>query len=193
MRSGRLEDVGLHAVTAEPGGDDEIEARLAAKGLTNLGFRLHSDPENRLLLRSAADPTKEADVFPREEFKPSFASPTSTPYVAYTIVQPALVVVHRTGKVKQAWSWKLGVLKDVEPKEPLTRAPGLGILVGVRPKTTDIAASIKEGRPVELEFQGIRRIATEALGAEKLLCAGVVMVGVLAAAVAAGAKYLRQE
>ena len=42
----------VHAITAEEGGDSEIEARLTARGATELGFKIHSDPEHKLLLRN---------------------------------------------------------------------------------------------------------------------------------------------
>jgi hypothetical protein len=65
------------------------------------------------------------------------------------------------------WTWKTGELKSVFDANPSLRfsamqdVPGHGILVGIRPQTTDILPSIKGDRDVALEFQGLRRIVTE--------------------------------
>lgn len=148
MAAGGFAGIALHAVVAEPGGDDEILARLAVRDVKDLGFPVHSDPEHKLLLKALLKPR----LYVKEPQKCSTSdSKTSVPYEDYMMVQPALVVFRRSGEVQQVWSWMTDPLKDVEPKKWNTVVPELGPLVGVRPISSDIAPSIKENRSVKLQ------------------------------------------
>jgi len=144
MAAGGFAGIALHAVVAEPGGDDEIVARLAVRDLKDLGFPVHSDPEHKLLLKAPIYVKKLQECSTSD-------SKTSVPYEDYMMVQPALVVFRRSGEVQQVWSWMTDPLKDVEPKVWNTVVPELGPLVGVRPISADIAPSIKENRNVKLQ------------------------------------------
>jgi len=162
----------LHVITAEAAGenrDAEIEARLAVRGVADLGYQVHSDPEHKLLLRGSDGAVSAAYVI--EKFDPtSMNSKTSVPYAKYDMVQPALTVIKRGGEIQQVWTWSTGVLKtlfDADPSmkvDALQKIPGYGLLVGVRPETADVLASIKENRDVTLQFQGLRRIVSEKIG-----------------------------
>lgn len=152
----------LHVILSEPGGNDEIEARLAARNLVDLGFPIHSDPEYKLLLQLKGTPTQEAPLYVRSNMEASkFESGTATPYTDYEMIQPALAVITQAGDVLQVWSWLTGILKDVEPKESQTVVPDYGPLVGVRPLTVDIPVSVMQGRDVRLQFQGKEKIMAE--------------------------------
>jgi len=133
--------IAVHAVTAEPGGE-EVTARLLERD-TPLNFKVHSDPNHMLLVHS------EEEFYVKELNK---ASKYGGTYTDYNMVQPALVVIDRAGAFQQVWSWMTPPLKDVQPKEAMTPVPGLGgaFLVKVRPDSTDLALSIKEGRNVRL-------------------------------------------
>ena len=77
-------------------------ARLAARNTSNLNFKVHSDPKHNLLLKLKETPQNEAPVFVKETMKcEKFDSGTSVPYKDYNMVQPALVVVHKSGKIQQ--------------------------------------------------------------------------------------------
>ena len=65
---------------------------------------MHSDPKHELLLRTVgAEPgsASEHSLYRKKEFD----SLASAGYKRYTMVQPAFVVVDKTGNVSQAWSW----------------------------------------------------------------------------------------
>lgn len=107
--------VTLHAITSEPGGDDEVKARLAYRK-TNLRFPIHSDPEYKLLLR---EPGGEAPIYVKTPYHlgPKFGpSMGDVPYCDYTVVQPALVVMTDQGKVHQVWSWRCKPLSEILPE-----------------------------------------------------------------------------
>mmetsp|Transcript_94813 Transcript_94813/g.171208 ORF Transcript_94813/g.171208 Transcript_94813/m.171208 type:complete len:173 (-) Transcript_94813:72-590(-) len=150
--AGGFEGLALHAITAEKGGDEEIAARLAIRGLVDLGFPVHSDPDHKLLLRLKSDTEQAAPMYMLKAMEASsMDSKTSIPYEDYEMVQPALVVLDKTGAVQQpTWSWLTTPIKDVEPKGPFTEVPGLGIMVAVRPVSSDIAPAVREARAVEL-------------------------------------------
>jgi hypothetical protein len=155
VRSGSFNGIGLHVITAEPGGDDEILARLAVRDIRSPSFKVHSDPNFKLLLKESGNPNQESSLFVKKLMKCSgFNSQTSLPYEDYTMVQPALVVIHRSGEVRQVWSWKTDLLKDFEPSE-MTEVPGYGKMVAIRPISSDIPKSIKEKRNVKLQYQGL--------------------------------------
>ena len=86
------------------------------------------------------------------------------------MVQPAFVVIDRSGEVKQAWSWNTEELADVEPKEELklVSAYGGSPLVSVRPETADIGPSIREGRRVRLKGMGKLAILKESFKNAKI-------------------------
>lgn len=173
----------MHAVVSEPGGNDEIVARLRVRGVTNLGFQVHSDPDNKLLLRTKDSIDTEAPLFVKKtQVTEKFDSKTNVPYVDYEMVQPALIVVDRSGAVKQFWSWKTGPTKDAEPKSEMTKVPGYGILVAVRPISADIGVSIRESRDVKLQFQGMTNLVSEMYGRTVFYAAAAFVVGVAAIA-----------
>lgn len=181
-RSGNFSGVGLHVVTAEPGGDNEIKARLKARNLV-LSIEVHSDPNHKLLLRMKDSPDKEAPVYVKMVMEcKQFNSETSIPYEAYNMVQPALVVIHKSGNIQQAFSWKLGSLKDITPKEWNTPVAAYGgMLVGIRPVSSDIADSIKQNRDVKLKFQGMDKIKREMDGPPPMVSIPVVVGSLIVA------------
>ena len=131
----------VHAVTAEDGRDpsatdkksnecgSEIEARLAVRGVTELGFKVHSDPEHTLLMRgpdgnvsgSYIIETLDTSKFQRCisqsrtanqknttfficvacNSTPPPSSQTSVPYINYEMVQPAMTVIKKGGDIQQ--------------------------------------------------------------------------------------------
>mmetsp|Transcript_52281 Transcript_52281/g.67045 ORF Transcript_52281/g.67045 Transcript_52281/m.67045 type:complete len:126 (+) Transcript_52281:326-703(+) len=94
-----------------------------------------------------------------------FESKTSIPYKNYNMVQPAMIVLNKSGEVKNVWSWNTGELKKVEPQNAMTKVEKYeGILVGIRPISSDIPKSIKENRDVKLQFQGMDKIKLEMNG-----------------------------
>mmetsp|Transcript_843 Transcript_843/g.1415 ORF Transcript_843/g.1415 Transcript_843/m.1415 type:complete len:104 (-) Transcript_843:43-354(-) len=60
------------------------------------------------------------------------------------------------------------MLKKVEPKVGETMVPGHGVLVGIRPVSSDIPKSIAEKRDVKLHQHGLPMIIYEKLGPIKL-------------------------
>ena len=152
--------IAVHAVTAESGGE-EVTRRLLERD-TPLNFKVHSDPEHMLLVHS------EEEFYLKELHK---ASKYGGTYTDYNMVQPALVVIDKAGAFQQVWSWMTPPLKDVQPKEALTRVPGQGgfVLVGVRPDSADLALSIKEGRNVRLNVRSLPTILVEKFGLPKLV------------------------
>jgi len=161
----------VHAVTAESGGE-EVTRRLAARD-TRVDFKVHSDPEHRLLVQSK-------EKFYLKEFHR--ASAYGGTYRDYNMVQPALVVIDKAGAFRQVWSWMTPPLRDVHPKSVLTPVPSQGglVLVGVRPDSLDLALSIKEGRNVKLNAKSLPVILVEKHGLAKLVGASSFMVLVLA-------------
>jgi hypothetical protein len=158
----------LHAVTSEPGGDAEIVERLARRGVKDLPFGVHSDPDYKLLLKKKDNPSEEAPVYTKSwmhadeigtlshnpELDPAGIekSETSIPYKSYFRTEPALVVISKSGDVQQIWSWVTwDAIKDFEPKKSLTWVPGYGLLVSIRPVSSDIAMSIAQNRNVKLK------------------------------------------
>ena len=95
--------VAVHAVSGEPGGDEALRERLAARGCAGLSFAVHSDPEHTLV------PGPKENLFLEE---PKAASAYGEGHEDYSMLQPALVVLDGMGKVKQRWSWKT---MDVQP------------------------------------------------------------------------------
>jgi len=191
--TGALTGVAIHAIVAEPGGDAEIVARLTARDVRDLQFKVHSDPDHKLLVRLKASPQNEAPVFVKETMKcEHFDSGTAVPYKNYSMVQPALVVAHKSGRIQQVWSWKTEpAIKDMESLKPMASVPGYGILVGVRPDSDDIIPSIKEDRSVKPSYQGLRKILVEKEGMAKITVLVSVVVGVVTIAGTAFYRYFR--
>ena len=85
-------------------------------------------------------------------------------YKSYMMVQPAFVVVDKTGSVRQVWSWNTHELKDLKWGkvlkwgEDLTPVPSFGgaHLVTVRPDPSDILPSIKEDRRVMMKVHPLK-------------------------------------
>lgn len=90
-------------------------------------------------------------------------------YQDYMMIQPALIVVDKTGKIQQVWSWNTPPLDVVSPKEELVAVQSHGglVLVGVRPLTPDILPSIKENRNVKLSGKTKFQIGAEMLAGMK--------------------------
>lgn len=84
-------------------------------------------------------------------------------YEDYMMIQPALIVVDKTGKLQQVWSWNTPPLDKVHPKIEMTSVKPAGglVLVGVRPLTPDLLASIKENRNVKISGKTMWQIAKE--------------------------------
>lgn len=160
--SHRDQGIAVHLVTSEPPDTDTIAARLAERGVTDLGIPLHSDPENRLLSSPAES------FYVVSEMKASqYNKKEGDDYSDYQMVQPAMIVLDAAGTIVQQWSWlTMGVDQSGQQSEgpesgwtlPLTKLPNPDPdhpqkevpLVTVRPMTRDIARSINEGRPVKL-------------------------------------------
>lgn len=150
-------DIAVVVVTCEPGGNAEIESRLADRETPNLRFPVISDPEHKLVSRP-----KEAVFVEKMMHASKYATPR-TQFVDYPLLQPALLVLDSSGNVEQCWSWKtmgaekyLGEGDTLESAEMVkvdadgdARTLGEQALVTVRPQVQDIFASIKEGRDVK--------------------------------------------
>lgn len=136
----------LHAVSAEPG---DLTGKLA-KHKVQVDFPIHSDPEHNLLAMS------------EDEFYIKTRHGAGAD--EYDMVQPALVVMDKSGAFQQVWSWMTAPLKDVEPKTEMTKTPVGGVLVGVRPLSSDLGPSIKEDRNVKLQGKSIPAIVKEKIG-----------------------------
>lgn len=144
----------LHAITAENDGTagttvvERIQERAPFKEKSvMLPFPVHSDPEHHLLAASTEDfYVKQPDFDPKQYGGEAYVG------VKYELVQPALVVVDKSGMVVRKWSWH-----SVNPKpegmgamETVTDSNGAATkLVLLRPEAADILPSIKEGRDVK--------------------------------------------
>jgi peroxiredoxin len=158
----RQQGVGLHLISAETGGDAEVKARLAARN-TDIPIPVHSDPEHKLLLsKCGAEPgsDEEHSLFVKKQI---LASTYGGTYQDYMMTQPALVVVDKSGAVQQMWSWRTEPLNELEPQEEMTIVLSMGgaPLVSVRPLSSDLGPSIKEGRNVKLLGKGMMSIMVE--------------------------------
>lgn len=91
--------IAIHAITAQPGGEADIRDKLTKYGLPTLQFPVHSDPSWSMMT-----------LEPRGGI---YVPNPSHPFLlkggafkeAYTMVQPALVIVDSKGKVIYWWSW----------------------------------------------------------------------------------------
>ena len=152
----RQQGVALHLISAETGGTTEVTNRLVERD-THPRYPVHSDPEHKLLLPlCGAEPgSAEAhSLFVKREIN---ASKYGGTYLDYVLVQPALVVVDRTGAVQQTWSWRTKPLVSVELKEEMTPVQSFGgaVLVLPRPDASDIGPSINKGRQVRRQGGGM--------------------------------------
>lgn len=147
--------VSIHAISAETGGDEEIKKRLAERE-SPIDFPVHSDPDHKLLIRPLED------IYVVVEHK---ASKYGGTYEDYKMVQPAMIVVKKTGEIQQMWSWKTAPLDQVEPKTEMTSVDTHGglPLVGVRPLSTDLWLSIKEDRNIKLSGKTKMQIMSEGI------------------------------
>jgi len=142
----RQSGVALHAITSEPGGVEALKTRLASRQTTDLPFPVHSDPDNKL----CAKPGDEYYI--KEEFDAGVQLKGDYLGIAYSMVQPALEVVDRTGVVIRKWSWH-SIRPIPDPMDTATKVTVEGqqlLLVQTRPQSADILPSIKEGRDVRL-------------------------------------------
>jgi len=148
-------NVALHAITAENDGTtgttvvDRIQSRAPWKdGSDTFRFPVHSDPEHRLHAASTDDFYVKQPDFNIEALPFGGAAFAG---VKYNMVQPALVVVDKTGRVVRKWSWH-----SINPKPETMDAMGTvqdsngadTKLVLLRPEASDILLSIKEERDV---------------------------------------------
>lgn len=70
--------------------------------------------------------------------------------------------------------------------DALTSIPGYGMVVGIRPLSSDIVPSIKENRNVRLQYQGLHNILKEKFGATQVLVTvsvGIVMFAIIVMAI----------
>ena len=113
----------VHAITAQPGGDDAIRAKLVTEGCV-LSFPVHSDPELRL------QGSATADILVHEQIDATRHYYTST-HDQTTEVEPALVVADSSGAVVSRWSWnavdalKEGGIEALRQNGSGERDPGL--------------------------------------------------------------------
>lgn len=138
----KAEGVTVCAVTAEPGGEDAVRARLAERGLASLSIKIKSDPTHQLLVKDAGD----IFIIAPKEWEVSGN---------YDMVQPAVVVFDERGAVVKecTWSWKImgydnGMTRL--PTEAWDLPPRTVPLVNFRPQISDLLPSIKERRAVRL-------------------------------------------
>jgi len=150
-----------------------VKKRLMDRS-TVLSYPVHTDPEHKLLLPSKDGSTS---LYVKKECK---ASKYGGSYTDYDMVQPALIVVDKTGRLQQVWSWNTPPLDVVEPKDEMTPVPSAGgkVLVGVRPTSSDLGPSIKEKRNVSISGKSIPTILIEKLGLPTMVAgvAGLVAI-----------------
>lgn len=92
--------IALHAITAEPGGEIAIRNRLTKYGLPELKFPIYSDPSWSLMALEQKD-----EIFMENPSHP-FLLKAGAFDEEYKMVQPALVIIDRAGKIVYWWSWK---------------------------------------------------------------------------------------
>lgn len=173
--------IGLHAVTAEPGGDAHIRQRLVERN-THLSFTVHSDPDLKLL--------PSGDVLYYNEID------RSRDYVGTQMieVQPALVVLDENVSIVRHWSWSDvegveharmdGDVEYHDPGQVLIPKQGAGVgcadaedkltwLVSIRVPAIDLLPAVLEGRPFKQEEVESRaettKIHYETLGREPIM------------------------
>lgn len=128
----------MTCVTAEPGGEEALRQRLAARGVPDLKFKIVSDPGHEML-------NGLPDIFVTGPFDWEVSGP-------YTLIQPALVV---DGLPECSWSWKTmgyGDKTELDEVETDFSDPPISkvALVTLRPIFSDLLDAIKEKRPPKL-------------------------------------------
>lgn len=165
----------MHAVTAQPGGDEAIRAKLEEEGV-NVTFPLHSDPEMKLLARDPDnEPAREIYVHGKIDKSRDYLEGVQT-----NEVQPAVVVANSNGEVTRFWSWKSllegeeldkrlndkdtieaeTTNKELDPGLIPVSLKSLGVassseedktwIVNLRPDVNDLLPAILEDRPVKV-------------------------------------------
>jgi len=89
-------DIAIHAITAEPG---DVRQAMLARGLS-LSFPVISDPSLSLMHLQPDDGTLEQVYIRAPSYRPQLVL-----LEQYTMVQPALVVADRVGRIVYWWSW----------------------------------------------------------------------------------------
>jgi len=145
--------VALHIITAENDGDvgagtvlSRLEARDPTSTVAPLPYPVHSDPEHKLLATPSDDFYVHCPWDAAKMFGAAFAG------VTYEMVQPAFLVVDKSGAVVQKWSWKTMEPKPESFSEFTTVSASDGTrlkLIHCRPISEDILPSIREGREVK--------------------------------------------
>lgn len=94
-------DIAVHAITAQPGGDDVVRQMLKDEG-AEFAFPIHSDPQMKLCVSGEdGKPTKEMYVHNKIDKSREYLDG-----VQEYEVQPAVVVADAEGNVTQWWSWR---------------------------------------------------------------------------------------
>lgn len=138
--------IAIHAITSESGGDDALKTRLADRDCADLPFPVHSDPDARLCAKPGGNHYVTDPMDAGAKFGGDYVG------VSYTMVQPALEVVDKTGAVVHKWSWH-SIQPPPKPMVETTTVTAAGQsmwLVQARPLSADILPAIKEGRDVKL-------------------------------------------
>lgn len=165
----QADGVALHAITAEPDHDRVgVKGRLKARDVV-LPFPVHSDPEHKLYGTGEEFYVTQKWVGKKECPNPDYNE------IEYDMVQPALVVFDKSGKILQKWSWLF-----FQPRpDPLDATSNIKtpkgeemLLVMARPLSSDIMPSIREGRAVEIHASISMAALMKAVLAEKKCCSG---------------------
>lgn len=137
--------VALHAITAEPGGNEALKTRLAKKD-TDVPFPIHSDTDRKLCAKPGDGHYMIEEMNAGKNFGGDYVG------IVYDMVQPAMEIVDKTGAVVRKWSWH----SLQPPPDPVHWSTKIQvgddsiILVLARPLSADILPAIKEGRDPRL-------------------------------------------
>lgn len=154
--------IAIHAITAETGGNEAVKTRLAARHCADLPFPVHSDPDARLCAKPGDGHYITCPNDPGKLFKGDYVG------VSYTMVQPALEIVDRTGTVVRKWSWH-SIQPPPSPMAETTKITVAGQsvwLFQVKPMSADILPAIREGRDVKLSSPMSKRKIICSIGGE---------------------------
>lgn len=136
------------AITAEPGGADEVRARLTERKVPRLDFEVRSDPDHTAITSLTSSPPED-NIFVTKDHDWDVSGP-------YKMIQPALVVQDATsGAVipECTWSWKTMGLGDGNWDTRVNPTAGDAkdvMLVTLRPVMSDLLTAIQEKRQVKL-------------------------------------------
>lgn len=142
----RLHGIAVHAITAEPGGAEQIKHKLMANGLPEIKLPIYSDPSWSLM---TIEPRQEIYV---ENHSHPFLLEAKQIEDQYRMVQPAIVVLDSTGSVVYWWSWNAlkggvlaedGILPNCREKD---NPDGNTHDVRWRPVPEDLLLKLTEGR-----------------------------------------------